>query len=312
MEPRAHHVVIGLFTLLTFLAALVFGLWLHKTASDREYEYYEIVFTRAVSGLAEGNMVQFSGIRVGDVMDLSLNPDDPNEVRVLVRVDSEIPVHADTRATLKLVNITGAMSVQLYGGTPDTPRLEGSRSSPPRIEGDPSPLNTLLDESETLIEAVGQLLHNANRMVSTDNADTVTRILDDVEKVTSALAGQSGDLASAMGAITQASLQAEKTLVSLQRLGDEAHTLLGGEGRAILDHARKTMASVEATASRMESLLATHEGSLDQGLQSFGELDPAMRELKSTLRNLNRVIRRLEDNPTRFLIGQDSIQEFNP
>lgn len=312
MEPRAHHVLIGLFTLLTFLGALAFGLWLHKATSDREYDYYEIVFTRAVSGLAEGNRVQFSGIRVGDVVNLRLAPDNPNEVRVLVRVDSEIPVYADTRATLKLVNITGAMSVQLYGGTPDNPQLEGTRSSPPRIEGDPSPLNTLLDESETLIEAVGQLLHNANRLVSTNNADTVTRILDDVEQVTSALAGQSDDLVEAMKAISQASLQAEQTLVSLQRLGDEAHTLLGGEGKAVLEHARSTMASLEATTTRVEVLLATHEDSLGQGLQSFGDLDPALREFESTLSHLNRVIRRLEDNPTRFLLGRDSIQEFNP
>jgi len=30
MEPRAHHVLIGLFTVLTVGAALLFGLWLNK------------------------------------------------------------------------------------------------------------------------------------------------------------------------------------------------------------------------------------------------------------------------------------------
>ena len=47
MEPRAHHLIIGLFTILAFAAALIFSLWLAKSSADRDWGYYEIVFDHA-------------------------------------------------------------------------------------------------------------------------------------------------------------------------------------------------------------------------------------------------------------------------
>ena len=44
METRAHHVMIGLFTVLAVGGALLFALWLGKSSMDREYNYYEISF----------------------------------------------------------------------------------------------------------------------------------------------------------------------------------------------------------------------------------------------------------------------------
>ena len=55
METRAHHVLIGLFTVLAVGGALLFALWLGKSSMDREYNYYEISFNRAVSGLSNGS-----------------------------------------------------------------------------------------------------------------------------------------------------------------------------------------------------------------------------------------------------------------
>ncbi|WP_254774113.1 MlaD family protein [Marinobacter sp. AC-23] len=73
MEPKAHHVIIGLFTLIAVAAALMFALWLAKSSADREWAYYEIVFDHAVSGLAKGNPVLYTGVEVGDVLGLQLD-----------------------------------------------------------------------------------------------------------------------------------------------------------------------------------------------------------------------------------------------
>ncbi|MEP2249895.1 MAG: MCE family protein, partial [Marinobacter sp.] len=51
MEPRAHHVLIGLFTLVALASALAFALWLGQAGNDRDYAWYEIIFGRGVSGL---------------------------------------------------------------------------------------------------------------------------------------------------------------------------------------------------------------------------------------------------------------------
>lgn len=86
METRAHHVVIGLFTLIVVSAALLFCLWLTNSGSDRQFRLYDIVFNEPVSGLSQGSTVQYSGIRVGEVTQLRLDRDNPNKVWARIRV----------------------------------------------------------------------------------------------------------------------------------------------------------------------------------------------------------------------------------
>ncbi|MFH3991216.1 solute carrier family 23 protein, partial [Acinetobacter baumannii] len=71
---------IGLFSVIVIGAALLFGLWLAKSGSEGKFNYYDIVFNEAVSGLSQGSSVQYSGIKVGDVAFLRLDPQDPRKV----------------------------------------------------------------------------------------------------------------------------------------------------------------------------------------------------------------------------------------
>ena len=92
METRAHHVLIGLFTVIVVAGALLFGLWLAKSSVDTEFKDYEVVFNEAVSGLSRGSPVQYSGIKVGDVISLRLDPKDPRRVLARIRLAGDTPV----------------------------------------------------------------------------------------------------------------------------------------------------------------------------------------------------------------------------
>ncbi|MEO7200872.1 MAG: MlaD family protein, partial [Dokdonella sp.] len=72
METRAHHILIGGFAIAAFLLGLLFVLWLSKVSADREFGYYDVIFTEAVTGLSKGGLVQYNGIKVGEVSKLSL------------------------------------------------------------------------------------------------------------------------------------------------------------------------------------------------------------------------------------------------
>ncbi|GAB2717740.1 MlaD family protein [Halomonas garicola] len=312
MEPRAHHVLIGLFTIITLGGALLFALWLGKTSVEHDYSYYEVGFSRAVSGLSEGNKVQYSGIEVGDVVRLSLDPEDPRHVRALVRIYSDIPIKQDTNASLALANITGSMNIQLRGGTPQSPRLKGDREHPPLIEAKPSPLNSLLSNSEELFTQVDTLLEKANRLLSEENAEHVTRILSNVDIASQSLVDERGTIDKTLTQVHRASVQAEKSLASFARLSESTHGLLEEQGQPIMQAAHQAMRDLATTTERLSTLTATHEESLSQGLQGIGELAPAMFELRSTLSQLNRITRRLEESPADFLLGRDPIQEFTP
>lgn len=312
MEPRAHHVLIGLFTVLTLGGALLFALWLGKSSIDRDYAYYEVGFDRDVSGLSEGNAVQYSGIEVGDVVELRLDPEDPKHVRALIRVYSEIPVREDTRASLALASITGSMNIQLLGGTPGTPRLHGDRANPPLIRAEPSPLSSLLASSEVLFLQVETLLGNANQLLSEENAERLTRTLENLEIVSQTLVDQREVIDAGIADFGQAGAQAEESLASFARLGENADRLLETEGREILARADRAMQSLETTTARLDRLTEENEDALVRGIQGVGEIDPAMRELLATLRSVNRLVRNLEENPADFLLGRDEMQEFTP
>lgn len=312
MEPRAHHVLIGLFTLVFLASALLFALWLGKASADREYAWYEVIFNRGVSGLSEGSPVKYSGIEVGDVSELKLDPEDPRNVRALIRVYSDVPIKEDTRAGLALTNITGSMSIELKGGTPGSRTLEGDRDSPPSIPAEPSTFSTLMATSEELFSKLDELLSNANTMISPENGRNLTRSLENIEAMTSGLLNQQDELRRLVTSFDQLSGQAEATLETFRGFGMTANSLLDNEGRQLITTAQSAMISLNAATTRLEQLTARNEGALDQGMQGAAELAPAIRELRHTLRNLNSLISRFEDDPSGLLLGRDPIQEFSP
>ncbi|EKN6183618.1 MCE family protein, partial [Yersinia enterocolitica] len=92
METRAHHVMIGLFSVIVVVGAMLFGLWLAKSSVDSAFQDYEVIFNEAVSGLSQGSAVQYSGIKVGDVTSLRLDPKDPRRVLARIRLAGQTPI----------------------------------------------------------------------------------------------------------------------------------------------------------------------------------------------------------------------------
>ncbi|MDX1598414.1 MAG: MlaD family protein [Marinobacter sp.] len=309
MEPRAHHIIIGLFTVAIAAAALVFTLWLGKTATDREWAWYEIGFDHPVSGLSKGNPVQYSGVEVGEVMELTLDPDNPSHVRVLIRVDENVKIRENTRVGLVLGNITGSMSVRFRGGTSDSPVIEGNRKDPPLIMAEPSVFTSLLDNGEALLSKAERLLTNANALFSPENSENLSIILRNTRIATDGLLARRGELEELMERMNDASVSAAEAADRVSTFADNADNLLQQEGQQTLAALQSAIASIQTTATRIEQLTANNEGSLDEGLQGLGELSPALRELRSTLRNLNHFTRRLEDDPTSTIWDRETIQE---
>ncbi|PMR77468.1 MlaD family protein [Billgrantia endophytica] len=312
METRAHHVVIGLFTVLAILGGLLFALWLGQSTADREYAHYEVYFERSVSGLSEGNAVEYSGVRVGEVTDLRLDPADPRNVLARIRVQSHVPIRRDTRARLALANITGSMSVQLHGGTPDSPLLVTDGEAPPRIVADPSPISALLGDGEEILGNVNSMLARLETLLSEENIESVGHILANLEQTTASLAQLGEGPSRLMDQLEALSQDASAAMIELGAVTRQAGTMLDGHGQQIMIGARQATESLSRTTRRLESILHDNEGALESGFQGIQGLGPAAVELRHTLSSLNRIIRRLEDNPADFLLGRDSIEEFSP
>ncbi|MFH7565319.1 MlaD family protein [Oceanimonas smirnovii] len=305
METRAHHVLVGLFTLLTAAATLLFALWLAKMGDNSELRRYDIVFTEPVSGLSVGSAVQYSGIRVGEVESLTLNPRDPRQVRARVRIAADAPVKTDTQARLALANITGAANIALSHGSPDSPLLLQNEDDIPVIRAEPSPLTQLRVSTEELLVGLNTLLENANRLLTPQNAEHVTHILASLDTVTAGLAQQQGSLQQGVTSLTDAARRLDALMVRLD-------TQLARHGEPLLANTAATAASLQRLSERLEQLLARQQPALEAGAQGLAGVEPALRELRRTLRTLGDVTRQLQQNPAGTLLEREQMEVFEP
>lgn len=305
METRAHHVLIGLFTVLLVTGGLLFALWLGKSSADRSFSEYEVVFEETVTGLSRGSAVEYNGIRIGDVHALWLDPEDPRKVRARIRVAAGSPIKQDTRARLAITGVTGTAIIQLLGGSPESPLLRTRAERPAVIVADPSPIAKLMSGGEDMITSITRLLDQANRMFSEENITRFGQIVANIEQATGNLADQSGSL-------DQAMVQLNATLTEATRVLHNLDGMLDRDGRQALRQAVATLESLQRSSHELETLLADNSDALAGGMQGLGALGPMLQDLGEALGSLRAFTRRLEEDPSGYLFNRDTLKEFRP
>lgn len=309
METRAHHLLIGLFTVVTITAALAFALWIGASSEGRQ-EIYDVLFDENVSGLSKGSAVEFKGIRVGVVDDLRINPADARLIRARIRVDANAPIYADTRARLNTATITGLSTIRLSDG--NGPPLHPQPGEIPIIPTEPSSLSKLLNSSEDVIVNANGLLVHAQALLSERNLTSIGRSLENLEQATGALAAEREDMRRTLNQLASASTQANAVLTEATQLMRSANRLLDGQGQSALDSAQRSMAALERTMQSLDKLLADNRAPLNTGLTALADLGPAVAELRATLASLRAISRRLEERPADYLLGLEPTREFKP
>lgn len=305
METRAHHVIIGLFTLLAGAGAVLFAVWISNANTSSDYRYYTVVFREAVTGLSRGSAVQYRGIPIGDITELGLDPEDPSQVLAGIRISGTAPITRDTKARLTFTGITGNTVIELVPGDPNSPLLDGDGTQAARIPATPSPISSLLANGEDLMTNINQLVSNARDMLSGENAERIARTLESIEVAAGSLSSQGDDVKALISELTAASEQATELMSSINVLVNE-------QGTRTLDNIEQTLASIASTSETLEQMLTDNSDAFASGMQGLGQLEPAISELRGSLTALRSITRRLEDNPARFLLGRDTFEEYEP
>jgi phospholipid/cholesterol/gamma-HCH transport system substrate-binding protein len=278
---------VGAFVLGLGAVAIFVGLWLAAGGiSLKRQERYVARFDESVSGLSRGAPVKYRGVPVGSVRDMSLDPADPERVRLVLEVAGGTPVSQDTVAVLGSQGLTGIAYVELSGG---------SRSSPPlaRAPGEPYPV----------IRTAPSTMRRLETLVSALLAD-LGETTSDVQRLVASLAGRSGDIDAAItdaatslrhGAEASARLSGVAVRIgrgaeALERMADEV-TRVGSAARVAVD---------EAAGAAQDASRAVQQ--LNGG--SLVELERLVAELTEAAAALGRVSRELERNRGALLGGQ--------
>ena len=111
METRASHIAVGAFELVLLVGLLGFVAWVARYTGQETYAYYDILYSGDVTGLNIDGPVRYRGIPVGRVVNMEIDPQDFDQIRITVEVLEGTPLREDSYATIEPQGITGVLYV---------------------------------------------------------------------------------------------------------------------------------------------------------------------------------------------------------
>ena len=308
METRANYLMVGAFVLLFSLGLLGFVVWLAKFQSQTETVRYDIFFKGSVTGLKEGSPVRYNGVKVGDVIFIGLDRDNPSRVRAMVELEGDAPVKNDTEASLALEGLTGGRYILLSGGSLDSAPLEKEPDQKRAvIPSKQSAIDTVMESAPELFVSAQELLVKAQLFLSDANREKVDRILGNFEQVSlnfqtasatlaeqaPGLEGIIADTASTMENLREASGGLSQMSVSLQ-----------ADSKRLAEKADDALSSIQNMAQEFEAIAAENRKPISEFTNGgLYELTTLLTEARALLVGLNRVTTEVERDPARFLFG---------
>ncbi len=312
METKANYVLIGLLTLGMSATIAFFIIWKTKGAFDQDYVLYDVVFNGSVSGLSEASFVQYNGIRIGNVRQISWEPDDPNKIRVRIRVWKSTPVKEDTIAQMVFQGVTGVTIVELSGGSGDSePLLAKPGEEYPVITAKLSAIQELFEEAPDMISQVRLLVLQFHKLMSDENIQTVSGAFSDVKQVTGALAESDQEIkallanvATVSSELAETSRRVNKITEDINGITSNAERIMSGEVPEMVGEITLAAQSIGQLAADADTFILENEDALtrfsSQGLAEFDEFVVDLRKLMATLERLSR---RLESDPSMLVSG---------
>jgi len=271
METRANYALIGLFTLAVIAAAFGFVYWFSGGERGQARQSIRIVFSGSVSGLSQGSSVSFNGLRVGEVTDISLLPEDPRRVVGIVQVDARTPIRSDTRARLEYQGLTGVANIGLSGGEPSAPPLVAGPGQPmPTIFADRSDFQDLIETARNIARRADDVLERVGRVVS-DNEGAISRTIQNVERFSQALGENAEGIDRFLAQIGQA---AEK----VGPLAEKLETLAANVDEVVRSVDRQRVARIVENVDNFTAALGENRQVVSDALKDAASLIDRLNE----------------------------------
>ncbi|MGD9925777.1 MAG: MlaD family protein [Pseudorhodoplanes sp.] len=274
METRANYILIGCFTLAVILGAFGFVYWFHHVGGTGERMTYRILFQGPVGGLRAGASVNFNGIRVGEVTELSLDPKDPRHSIATISVDATTPVRADTEVSLDSQGLTGIAVLALRGGSSSAGPLTEKSGDIPLLTAGSSASQDMMAAARDVARRIDAVL--------VENQKTLKNSLKNIESFTEMLAKNSDSLSKSVRNI-----------------------------EAFTDTLAKNSEKVDRILASVDSLMGEEKGDVPEAIRAYKtlaegldkKLDGLIVDGRRTLNTIDRAVRNFDANPSRIIFG---------
>lgn len=190
MESKINYTIVGLFVVTLTAVLLSVTFWLTRQYGQQTYDTYYVHLSESVAGLNIDAAVKYRGVDVGTVSRIGFNPNNLEEVELLLKINQEIPIKTDTTAALNFYGITGLAYIELQGSDKDAPLVKRVDDTIPVIPSRPSTLRRIDQSLSQLVEKSTQTLENINRLLGDENINNVELLLFESKELVKDLRGQ--------------------------------------------------------------------------------------------------------------------------
>jgi phospholipid/cholesterol/gamma-HCH transport system substrate-binding protein len=261
METRASYVAVGAFVLVLILGLVGFVVWMGEFQGRQDFARYDITFSGSVTGLQVDGTVRYRGIAVGRIVDIRIDPDNIELIRVTIEIQEDTPVRRDTVASIELQGITGVTYVLLSGGTMASEPLPRTMSPPyPLITSRRSRLEELFQGAPDLLSKANELVDRVTLLVSEENREAVTQTLANLRTLTERFAAGGGNLDTLLESGASALENVNRMTAELELLAKDVRAQLTTHG----PEGTPTVADVLAGGTAAIERLGAAGGEIEQ------------------------------------------------
>lgn len=268
MDPKVNYTAVGIFVIALSLILAVVVLWL-SSEHYQSYHKYLIYLREPVSGLTEKAPVKFNGVQVGYVDSIAIDPEDPQQVKLVVKINDKAPINKSTTSMLMAQGFTGITYVGLKAKTSNAPPLErNEHEAYPVIPSEPSLLVQLNEALRDVTDGLKGMSASFKSM-----ADGVKGVLTPQ------------NLANIKNILAQTSTASNKFPETIERFKGAA------------EQVKITFQSSQGTIHNLDTAIKNLTD------QTLPEIYEAARSLKQTSQNVKEVTGTLKQNPSALIRG---------
>ena len=296
MENRNSYTIVGMFFMACLTAFAIFIWWMtSKNNTKVDFKEYYIHTTELPSGLKVDSTVKFIGVPAGSVSDINFVDDKNALINITMKIREDLPIKADSVASIEVQAISGVASINISRGTKDF-----TSGQKPILQLEESLFSKLGNNAENITLKINQTLDKVDNFFSPENIAHVESVLKNIDKFTQVLTDEEGlsEVDSIVKNVKNFTDTLNKTdtkelVKNLNRLISNANQVFVSANSAITGY------------NSLQELIAKKAKDGEYDLRNT--VGPLLREASDflngfdkTLREFRGALQRLEDNPYEF------------
>lgn len=290
---------IGILAIVVLTATfLVINFLRGKDLMNREYEL--VSFYDDVQGLMPSSAVYIKGYKAGTVADVTYDKE-KSGFNVTCTISRDFAVPEDSKMTIYSADLMGGKAIRIDLGNSDTMAEDGASLtpsvSPDMLSSIAAGIEPLIRKGSDVLSNLDAALTNLNLTMSEENRESLRSIIVNLDKTVA-------EVESITGTIEGRSADVEAFITNLGTLSEQLGRVVEKADSTMSDingiSAGVAAADIAGVVTSVNSLLSRMQDSGGTVGKLINE-DSVYRSVDSLVTNLDRLVKKIEENPKKYL-----------